>query len=91
MRKGTISLKTGGKLLAMMAVFLLVAGAVSLEMPGGGQLDTGADLIMIDTLKAMGPSERPPVAFFHSRHTEALAKINRDCSVCRMCVPSCSI
>jgi mono/diheme cytochrome c family protein len=39
---------------------------------------------MIDTMKAFGPLERPPVAFFHSRHTEALAKINRDCSVCHM-------
>jgi len=84
MRKGTIDWKTGGRLLAIMAVFLLAVGAVSVDMPDGGPMEAGADLIVIDAIKAMGPSERPPVAFFHSRHTEALAKINRDCSVCHL-------
>ena len=84
MRNGTIDWKTSGKLLFMVAVFLFSVGAVSTEMSGDGPLDTGADLIMIDAMKAMGPLERPPVAFFHSRHTEALAKISRDCSACHL-------
>jgi hypothetical protein len=45
-------------------------------------LEAGADLIIIDSMKVMGPLQRPPVAFFHSRHTETLGKINRDCTVC---------
>ena len=84
MRKGTSHLKTGGMLLAMAVIFLFAAGAVKVAPPIDGPLETGADLIVIDSMKAMGPLERPPVAFFHSRHTEALARINRDCSACHM-------
>lgn len=85
MRKGTVHLKTGGMLVAMVMVFLFAAGNLKMEPPvDGSQVKTGADLIMIDSMKAMGPLERPPVPFFHSRHTEALARINRDCSVCHM-------
>ncbi len=84
MRKGTVHLKTGGMLLAMVMIFLFAAGAVKVETSVEGPMKSGADLIMIDTMKASGPLERPPVAFFHSRHTEALARINRDCSTCHM-------
>lgn len=84
MRKGRVHLKTGGMLLAMAVVFLFAAGAVNVDSPVDSPLKTGADLIIIDFMKSMGPLERPPVAFFHSRHTEALAKISRDCSACHM-------
>ena len=84
MRKGTVHLKTGGRLLAMVMIFLFAAGAVKVETSVEGPLERGADLIVIDAMKAMGPLERPPVAFFHSRHTEALARINRDCNACHM-------
>ena len=84
MRKGTVHLKTGGMLLVMVMIFLFAAGAVKVDTSVEDPIESGADLIMIDTIKAMGPLERPPVVFFHSRHTEALARINRDCSVCHM-------
>ena len=84
MRKGTSHLRTGGMLLGMVMIFLFAAGAVKVDPPIDGPPDSGADLIVIDAMKAMGPLERPPVAFFHSRHTEALAKINRDCNACHM-------
>ena len=84
MRRGTLYLKTGGMMLAMVMVFLFAAGAVKVDTSVEGPLESGADLIVIDAMKAMGPLERPPVAFFHSRHTEALSKINRDCSACHM-------
>ena len=83
MRKGTVKTKSGSMLMVMMLVLLFSAGAVKIEdRSSDAQLKTGAGLIVIDVLKATGPLERPPVMFFHSRHTEALAKINRDCSVC---------
>ena len=41
-----------------------------------------ADIITIDGLKTFGPLERPAVLFYHDRHTEALAKLNKDCSAC---------
>jgi len=75
---------TGGMRLAMVMVFLFAAGTVKVEPSVDDPLESGADLIIIDSVDAMGPLKRPPVAFFHSRHTEALAQINRDCSVCHM-------
>ena len=86
MRKGTLHLKTGGMLLVMAMVALFVAGAVPMGegTPSEAPRTTGAGLIVIDTLKTMHPLERPPVPFFHSRHTEALAKIGRDCSSCHL-------
>ena len=45
--------------------------------------DTGrADIIVIDGLNAYGALERPAVLFYHDKHTEALAKQNKDCSTC---------
>ena len=41
-----------------------------------------ADIITIDGLKAFGDLERPAVLFYHDKHTEALAKENKDCSAC---------
>ncbi len=41
-----------------------------------------ADVIVIDSLKAFGDLERPVVMFYHDKHTEALAKQNKDCSAC---------
>ena len=84
MRKGTAHLKTGGLLLFMAMVFLFAAGAVTVDTPADRPIETGADLIIIDAMRAMGPLEQPPVAFFHSRHTEALSKISRDCRTCHL-------
>lgn len=84
MRKGTVQLKTGAMLLAMTLIFLFATGLTKVDPTVDGTTTAGADLIVIDTLKAMGPLERPPVVFFHSRHTEALARIDRDCSTCHL-------
>ena len=84
MRKGMNHFKTGGMLLAAVMIFLFAAGAVKDNPPLKSDLKSGADLIVIDTLKTMGPLERSPVAFFHSRHTQILSKAGRDCSVCHM-------
>lgn len=84
MRKGNVQLKTVGVLLTLVLVFAFTAGAVKDDKPFGGVVDSRADLILIDSLKSLGDLERPPVPFLHSQHTEALAKINRDCSSCHM-------
>ena len=41
-----------------------------------------ADILVIDALKAFGRLERPPVHFYHDKHTDALAKENKDCGAC---------
>lgn len=84
MRKGTVFLRTGAMLMATAMIFLFAAGAAKVGPLDDGPLEIGADLIVIDVMKEMGPLERPPVAFFHSRHTEALTRINRDCNACHL-------
>jgi hypothetical protein len=43
-----------------------------------------ADAIRIDALKAFGPLEKSPVEFLHEAHTNALAKMNKDCTACHL-------
>jgi hypothetical protein len=43
------------------------------------------DAITIDTIRKFGEvSQRPPVVFFHDRHTDALSARHRDCSLCHV-------
>jgi hypothetical protein len=60
---------------AVWAAYAVTAPAV----PSGSQR---ADLIVIDGLKAFGPLERPAVPFYHDKHTEAMAKLGKDCLAC---------
>ena len=43
-----------------------------------------ADIIDIDSMKVFGKLDRPSVSYLHQRHTEALAKKNKDCSACHL-------
>ena len=43
-----------------------------------------ADIIDIDSMTVFGKLERPSVNYLHQRHTEALAKKNKDCSACHL-------
>ena len=43
-----------------------------------------ADRIDIDALKVFGKLERQPVTFYHDKHTDAVAKQNKDCKVCHL-------
>ena len=45
---------------------------------------TRADLILIDSLSAFGALDRPPVAFLHDQHTEALADQDDACETCHV-------
>lgn len=46
--------------------------------------ETRADIIGIDSMKVFGKLERSSVTYLHQRHTEALEKKNKDCSVCHL-------
>lgn len=70
---------------------LLIAGAIvlagTLTALAVAQKDAAApekraDILTIDGLKAFGPLERPAVQFYHDKHTQALAKQNKDCLSC---------
>jgi hypothetical protein len=67
---------TGILLLAFLPAALVVAEKVTSSPQGR------VDLIVIDVLSTHGPLERPPVGFYHDKHTEALAKQNKDCLTC---------
>ncbi|MGB5156691.1 cytochrome c3 family protein [Desulfobacterium sp. N47] len=45
---------------------------------------TKADVIQINTITAFGNIEKPTVEFLHDAHTKALAKKNKDCTVCHL-------
>jgi len=65
-------------------VFVLAAvWTAAAAVPPAEALALGrADLIVIDGLKSFGPLERPPVPFYHDKHTDAMVKQNKDCSAC---------
>ena len=65
----------------LMLTALLVSLAVARQAPSE-PIPGRADIITIDGLRAFGPLERPPVVFFHGKHTEALAKAQKDCLAC---------
>ncbi|MBW2440502.1 MAG: cytochrome C [Deltaproteobacteria bacterium] len=50
-------------------------------------LEMRADIIQIDAMKVFGKLERPTVTYLHQRHTEALAKKNKDCATCHLSDP----
>jgi hypothetical protein len=65
---------------ALLLAGVMTAAAVA---PQDTSTETGrADVIVIDNLKAFGPLERPAVLFYHDKHTNALAKQNKDCTAC---------
>lgn len=84
MRKGTIHFRAGGIVLIMIIAALVAVGAVKVNHPANVPRITGADLIVINSMKSLGPLERAPVPFFHSRHTAALARTNGDCQTCHL-------
>ena len=75
----------GTRLIAVMvAVLLAGAGVRALEGSTGENPQPAADVIVISGMKAFGRLERPPVVYRHDRHTEALSKQGKDCTVCHL-------
>ena len=62
----------------------IVANAEREKPYSTAKAENKADLISIDTLESFGPLERKPVPFFHDAHTDALDKMNKDCTVCHL-------
>lgn len=67
--------------LAVLVVVSAYGLAVSTQTESDG---LRADIIHIDTLKMFGPLERPEVVFLHDKHSEALARQDKDCSACHL-------
>jgi hypothetical protein len=86
MRKARIGLsRTGIILFAFtVTVCLTCTGNYGTKGPSESEIQKRADIIRIDSMKAFGKLERQPVPFLHQKHTEALAKENKDCTTCHL-------
>jgi hypothetical protein len=84
MEKGKRLLKGTGIIAVLVAV--LISGAVvwAIERSGAAVGEPRADLIAIDAIGQFGRLERPTVVYRHDLHTEALAKMDKDCSACHL-------
>ena len=69
----------------LMGSFLLISPAVfGVKTQLEDKLQSRADILRIDSLKAFGKKERPAVTFLHQKHTEAVEQKGKDCSVCHL-------
>jgi hypothetical protein len=66
------------------AAILSVQGSAPSPPPGDDGGKPRADIIRIDGLKQFGNLERPAVTYLHEKHTQALAKKNKDCATCHL-------
>jgi hypothetical protein len=69
-------------LLALAVAVISGVCAYAKGNPPPGASAGRADIITIDTLKAFGKLERPPVVFLHDAHTRVLQKNHQDCTAC---------
>lgn len=69
--------------IAVMISFIGI-GAQGVDLPPSHPIQTRADIITIDTLRAFGDLERPPVVFLHDKHSDAMQKQQKDCQTCHL-------
>jgi class III cytochrome C family protein len=71
--------------LATIAILFFFAsggyGATGPTSPSGPER---ADVILIDAMTVFDSLERPPVEFLHDKHSQAVEKLGKDCSVCHL-------
>jgi hypothetical protein len=73
------------RLTVLIVSFFLTAPLIhGAKGPTGPAVEERADIIHIDSMQIFGALERPPVPFLHQKHTEALEKKNKDCTVCHL-------
>ena len=86
MEKGRTLLRWTGILTAVaMALIIMSSPAVfGIKTQPKVTPEIRADIISIDSMKGFGKLERLPVPYLHQRHSEALAKKNKDCSACHL-------
>jgi hypothetical protein len=86
MEKGRTSVRWFGILIAVVVIFILIknTGVFGRGTSFKDAPQPRADIIRIDSLNVFGKLERPSVTFLHQKHTEALAKKNKDCSACHL-------
>jgi hypothetical protein len=86
MRKGSARRSWIGIIFVIFAIIISLTCTGNYEAKGPVEptVQKRADIIHIDSMKAFGTLERPSVTFLHQKHTEALAKENKDCAACHL-------
>ena len=81
MMKGRSLLRWAGLLVAvaLVSVWGHEARSSKAEVSSAGSY---ADIVTIDVIGKMGNTELPAVTYRHDLHTEAMKKLNKDCSAC---------
>ncbi len=86
MKKGKTLLRRTGIVFGVFFTVVLAwsIGARGLQQSPANPDKPRADIITIDGLKSFGDLQRPPVTYFHEKHSDAVEKQNKDCSVCHL-------
>jgi hypothetical protein len=86
MEKGRTLLRWTDILIAVAMVLIVMGSPAVFGMSAQPKVapEIRADIIDIDSMKVFGKLERPAVSYLHQRHTEALAKENKDCAACHL-------
>jgi hypothetical protein len=86
MEKGRERLRWNAILVGVVIVsFLINSSAVfGVKTQSEKAPEIRADIIQIDSMNVFGKLERPLVAFFHEKHTDALEKRGKDCATCHL-------
>jgi len=72
-------------IITLASLFLINSVAVyAVTAPKGGKAAGRADIITIDTMKSFGNLQRPAVVFYHEKHSAAVEKKSKDCTVCHL-------
>ena len=86
MKKANARMRLAGILVTVVAVTICVSamGVFGSAKQTQNAIEIRADILPIDSMKAFGKLDRPPVTFLHQKHTEALEKKNKDCTTCHL-------
>lgn len=86
MKKVKARLSVTGSVLVILVVSLCLtcSGNYGAKGPAESEMQQRADTIRIDSMQKFGKLERPAVTFLHQKHTEAVAKKNKDCTACHL-------
>lgn len=58
--------------------------AYAIASSEGGKVVGRSDIIIIDSMKRFGDLQRPSVVFYHEKHSAAVDKKGKDCTVCHL-------
>lgn len=86
MKKEKARLSVTGSVLVILivSICLTCSGNYGAKGPAESEMQQRSDIIRIDAMQVFGKLERPAVTFLHQKHSETVAKKNKDCTACHL-------